>query len=208
MDRSASWRLRTGVSVLATIATVAGIAIAAAVDAQAPTTGPQATTQPTAASMPAANQPGTGFGPISYFQDNCARCHGPYGSFYGGQFGNNLPPGGLRPMVKLMTEGPGGAPLDGRELDLLVAWHQSLINKTPFVILVDTDGGQSEPLVARGEVTPGATVTVRAARGEPISATVTDHLWTAQLPADANPRALKITASLNGKQATAPPSRH
>jgi hypothetical protein len=169
----------------------------------------QSVTSPAPSTAPATTPAGAlmlGFAPIEYFQLHCARCHGPYGSFYGEGFGAHVAPGGLRNVVRDMAEGPAMAPLPDHQLDLLVAWHQSLIDKAPYVVIVESSGGGDEPLVIRGEVTPGASVTVTADGAPPLRATVTGHTWTITLPSATDPAALSVTAAINAKQSTTRPS--
>ena len=49
---------------------------------------------------------------MAYFEKNCARCHGPLGSFYGDDFGRHLAtPTAMRAVVKEMVEGPARSTL-------------------------------------------------------------------------------------------------
>jgi hypothetical protein len=72
---------------------------------------------------------------MSYFESNCARCHGAYGSFYGEGFGKNLTDSKLRQVVHDMAAGPGNAPVTEPQLDALTAYHRSMINGKPFLIV-------------------------------------------------------------------------
>jgi hypothetical protein len=71
-------------------------------------------------------------GPLTYFQANCARCHGAYGQGYGPGFGKTRTPDSMRQIVDDMCRGPGGAPLAGEELSTQVAFHLALAKGLPY----------------------------------------------------------------------------
>lgn len=81
------------------------------------------------------------FAPLSYFAANCARCHGPNGSFYGASFAKTRDEAGLHQIVHDMAFGPAQAPLDDAKLEVLVAYHRSLIDKKPFLSLSSVTSG-------------------------------------------------------------------
>lgn len=118
----------------------------------------------------------TQFAPLDYFEDKCARCHGEYGSFYGDDFGKNLSDPQLHEAVDAMANGPAQAPLETRDLEVLVAYHRALRDKKPFLVLVDvkTENGER---VWRGEVSPDASLT---ANGAPV--TLDKHRFEVKLP--------------------------
>lgn len=137
----------------------------------APATSPS--TRPTVRLVPGH------FGPMGYFETHCARCHGPYGSFYGPDFGK-LPVAELRQTLGRMARGPGNAPLTDDQLDLLLAYQQALSAGQPFVTLVEVRRTKSG-VQLEGEITPGFGVTVDSP-GRRVPAAVTEHNWTASLP--------------------------
>ena len=118
-----------------------------------------------------------GHAPLEYFAAKCARCHGPFGSFYGEDFGRNRSDAALHKVVKEMAEGPAGAPLAGRELDAQVAFHRALLAKEPFVAWTGQSGGE-----IAGEVSPDTTVSARV-KGVEVPAKVDDTRWRLTLPA-------------------------
>lgn len=74
-----------------------------------------------------------------------------------------------------MAEGPAQTPLDPQPLGALVAYHRSLADGTPFILISRRDGDQ-----LAGEVTPGATVVAHSGN-RTITATVDGHTWTLTL---------------------------
>lgn len=80
-------------------------------------------------------------GPVSYFEKNCARCHGPHGYNYDPQALAKLTDAKLRQFVKDMSFGAGAAPLKGPDLDAQVAYHRSLIANKPFVAILGVTNG-------------------------------------------------------------------
>jgi hypothetical protein len=121
------------------------------------------------------------FTPISYFESNCARCHGAYGSFYGEGFGKNLTDSKLRQVVHDMAAGPGNAPVTDPQLDALTAYHRSMINGKPFVIVNAANKGDGSRTL-QGETTPEAQISVQWEGGS-TAATVQGFTWSAKLPA-------------------------
>ena len=99
-----------------------------------------------------------GFAPLSYFAANCARCHGPNGSFYGDSFARTRDDASLRQIVHDMAFGPAQAPIDDPKLEVLTAYHRSLIDKKPFLSLssavVGSTAKGSPKSVARSGIAP------------------------------------------------------
>lgn len=114
-------------------------------------------------------------GPISYFQDRCARCHGPYGSGYLPDSQLRLDDVALRNIIRDMAAGPAMAPIEGPDLDAQVGFHRSLLDARPFLAIVKRDAGSLE-----GEVSPGSRVVLKAG-DQTIEAKVTDHTWSVAL---------------------------
>jgi hypothetical protein len=137
-----------------------------------------------------------GHAPLEYFAAKGARCHGPYGSFYGEEFGRKRSDAGLRQVVREMAEGPAGAPLVGRELDAQVAFHRALLAKEPFLAWT----AQSETGVA-GEVSPDSTVTARLNDRE-TSAQLVDTRWRVALPSGARASDVTVVACSGASSTT------
>lgn len=147
---------------------------------RAPAPGPATPIAPQPPIQPAAGAPtpspptaGALFAPaaITYFQDHCASCHGPYARFAGPQYSRSLSDTALVRKIEEMAAGPGRSPLDAAGLAAQTAYHRSLVQGTPYVSITarENDG-------LRGEVTPGATVVV-VVGGDSHSAIVEAHRW-------------------------------
>ena len=99
------------------------------------------------------------FAPLAYFNQNCARCHGENGSFYGEDFAKNKSDADLHAIVEEMAAGPAQAPLAPAELDAVAAWHRALRDKKPFVVIVKAEKAKADWLLS-GEISPGATLQI------------------------------------------------
>jgi hypothetical protein len=142
-----------------------------------------------AASTAIAEPKGLGFGPISYFEDHCANCHGSMGSNYGDKFGEGLSDARLSQVVKEMCDGPGNAPLDGEELKAEIAFHRALAKKQPFVSLTSVEAGK-----LTGEAPVGSNV-VLASGDKETTAAADQEKWTISLApgTDLTSAALRVT---------------
>jgi hypothetical protein len=133
-------------------------------------------------------------GPLAYFQQACAHCHGPYGDSYTDHFYTITDFDKLKADVKRMADGPGMAPIEGNDLTAQVDYHKALIAKGPFLAWCGHDGD-----AISGEVTKGAKVS--ASDGEkPLTVEVKKTRWTISLPASASLAGVTITATLDAKQ--------
>ncbi len=94
-------------------------------------------------------------GPIDYFEQKCARCHGTMGSFYGPDFAKDLSDQELVQKIRDMAQGPAKAPLPERALAMQTAFHRSMVDGSPFLCVLR--GGRTGYF---GEVTPGSVVTL------------------------------------------------
>lgn len=75
-------------------------------------------------------------GPVSTFEQACARCHGPQGSFYGEAFAN-LSDTQLHEFIKEMMEGPAGLHPTEEDIAAMTAYHQALAAKKPYLVIMD-----------------------------------------------------------------------
>jgi mono/diheme cytochrome c family protein len=75
-------------------------------------------------------------GPVSTFEQACARCHGPQGSFYGEAFAK-LSDSELHDFVKEMMEGPAGLHPTEEDIAAMTAYHQALAAKKPYLVVMD-----------------------------------------------------------------------
>ena len=136
--------------------------------------------------------------PITYFEDNCSRCHGPYGSFYGDTFAQKLSPAQLHKVVHEMAAGPGNAPIEGPELEAQVAYHRSLADKKPFIVLTEMKEEYGQHIL-HGEATPESQLDL-VIDGTSISAKLEGHRWSAALPAPSALSRLRIRATKNNQE--------
>ncbi len=121
----------------------------------------------------------TKFAPMAYFNENCARCHGENGSFYGDDMGKGRDDESLREIVDEMASGPAQAPLAPAELDAVTAWHRAFRDKKPFVALVKAEKVESGWQLS-GEISPSATLQINGEAVEVKGAT-----WTFCVATDA-----------------------
>ncbi len=128
-------------------------------------------------------------GPVTFFEQRCARCHGSYGAAYAPSLSALSDPE-LTRFVDEMVIGPGQTELAARDLAAQVAYHRSLIDQRPFLAVTALDGSS-----IAGEVTPGATVEV-VAGGDRVPAAVTGHTWRAALAGDPSRAPTRVEARL------------
>ena len=141
-----------------------------------------------------ATAPSDRFGPISYFETNCARCHGSYGANYLPELAAKRGPEKMREVIDQMCSGPAQAPLEGVPLQLLIDYHQSMSDGRPYVAVTKVEADRIE-----GEVTPDAKVNVQG-EGGLVEAKVDGDQWSAQVT-----KPTKVTAVRNNKVATTQP---
>ncbi|MBN1361733.1 MAG: cytochrome c [Sedimentisphaerales bacterium] len=111
--------------------------------------------------------------PVSTFEDACARCHGPEGSFYGEGFAE---PAGreLKVVVREMMEGPAFLTPSATDVDAMVAYHRALAAGEPFLcVTAYQPATATAPGRWVGEATPGAWVSLYMASA-PNTGTQTD----------------------------------
>jgi len=111
-------------------------------------------------------------GPITFFQHSCSKCHGPFGAMYADTFATTGE-GKLKADVARMVTGPAQTRLGAAELEALVAFHRSIANDEPFVIVTRMEGSMVE-----GETTVGARVFVDTPT-EHVEAVVDGWKWRA-----------------------------
>jgi hypothetical protein len=137
------------------------------------------------------------FAPLNYFGTSCARCHGPYGSFYGATFGKGLKDdAALKKVVKEMCEGPGGAPLNDADLETLTNFHRSLRDNKPYIVAVELKDG-----VLSGEATPEAEITLESG-AKTLDVALEGHKWSVTVGADFVWKGAKLHATKNDIETT------
>lgn len=96
-----------------------------------------------------------GFGPISYFQDRCANCHGNFGDQLLPTMRSASDEAYLHEQNRAMVIGPAQSSLTDRELTLLSAYVRSIFDQRPFAIVTSAQGS-----ILTGEASPNATITL------------------------------------------------
>jgi hypothetical protein len=116
--------------------------------------------------------------PLAFFEQACASCHGPFGTFYGEAFAATQNDAELTKVVREMVVGPGRSTLDPLSLEALVAFHRSLRDRPnrPFIVVTMAT---KERL--RGEVSPGASVSI-VLGGRTLPSVQDGFEWWAELP--------------------------
>jgi hypothetical protein len=147
-----------------------------------------------------ATQPATAFAAMDYYDQSCARCHGPQGSFYGSSLGRDLDDKGLIKVCFDMAQGPAQAPISESDNLTETAFHRSLIMHSPYLSITRIDGAKWS-----GEVMPDAKIAIAVA-GKAIDAEVTDWNWSVVVPTNTKPEDVVITATLAGKTTTIAPA--
>lgn len=156
-----------------------------------------------------------GVGPITFYLDKCASCHGAYGSYYyendilmeeRGQISRE----GLLSQVRLMAETNAQLLLTDPQIEPLAAYVSTFPDVADTDVAVDGPfvaftGWSADDHVLSGEVTPDASVAIETSAGTPTPtptpATVTGHQWTVTLDPSVDPSQVVIVATLGGKEA-------
>lgn len=172
-----------------------GILAALALSLASSRAGDRPATAPTSAPTTARTST-NGFGPITYYEEHCSRCHGQFGTGYLPDMDKRLTDDALRKVILEMAEGPAAAPLDEAQLDAEMAYHRSFIDGTPFVARTDAKA-------LKGEVTEGARVSV-VVNGKTIPASVEGHTWSVNGAGSGDAR---IIAEHDGKRTTLEPGK-
>jgi hypothetical protein len=167
--------------------------------ADGPTTLPTtiaAATMPTENFLPVAP---AGFGPIDYFENSCARCHGDYGSNYIPASLAKRNAASMTTEVAQMAAGPGRGALTPEQTALESAFHMAMAQQKPFVCVTAQNGD-----TITGEATPGTHFELQSnGVTYPVKPT-SDYQWTATVP-NADLKTLSATVT-PAKQAATKPS--
>ncbi len=115
-------------------------------------------------------------GPVSYFDQQCSRCHGPFGANYALDSLRKRSLSGLKKEIGSMASGAGQMPISGRDLDAQVAMHQAILKDTPFLSFTKSSGG-----VLSGEVV-GAEKVVLKQGSKSVVPEVSEGIWSARVP--------------------------
>ena len=140
----------------------------------------------------------TGFAPLDYFQNQCARCHGDYGAAYGDKFAKNITYEQLQKFVRDMAEGPAQAPLNDPDLALETDFHRALRDKQPFAVAVAWKDG-----VLSGEALPGSKLRLEH-DGKSVEVVLDGPAWQVSLPAATAWETVVLHVENDGKKAAIP----
>jgi len=140
----------------------------------------------------------TGFRPLDYFQNQCARCHGDYGAAYGKEFGKNLDDKQLEGFVRDMAEGPAQAPLGDADLVVETGFQRALRDGQPFGVVVAWKNG-----VLSGEATPGSKVSL-SVEGRSIEIPLEGDSWKVSVPTGTAWKTALVHIRKDGKETAIP----
>lgn len=134
-----------------------------------PTTNPPSTQSPEAADSAhadaPADRPALQYPPVATFDQHCARCHGPEGSFYGQAFAQTVEHD-LTEMVGQMMRGPAFLEPNSTDIAAMAAYQRALAAEEPFVIVTDPQKALATDLSEIPvEASPGAQVTIERTNG-------------------------------------------
>ncbi len=115
----------------------------------------------------AAVDPASVVPPVSYFINNCSRCHGPTDNAYA-EFEKPLRGEEMKKMIVIMADGPALAPLDPANVDLQFELHNAMLDKAPYAWI---DPARAD--VIAGELIEGTDVYLNTG-SERIKAAITD----------------------------------
>ena len=147
---------------------------------------------PPLAEEPKGAAPAPAFATLDYFEQKCARCHGNYGANYTDSI-KTINPKALHDVLHDMAAGPGQAPLEENQLEVLGAFHRSLSDGKPFVSITKIER-EGETTTLSGEATPAAAVSVEQATQSTLAAR-DGHNWTLQFKG-ADLSGLKVQAKI------------
>ena len=134
---------------------------------------------------------------ISYYNERCARCHGPDGVNYDLKHLAQVPDEKLHQVIETMAENQGQAPLDKQQVEIQRAYHRSFLDGKPFVILnsAQTENGK---LLLRGEATPESKVQICVGE-KSYTATVEEPGWKVEIPPAALSEIVIVATKGNAK---------
>jgi hypothetical protein len=122
------------------------------------------------------------YGPLSTFQQSCARCHGPEGAFFGATFADREDDKVLQ-MVTVMMRGPGGLKPTEADTMAMAAYLHAIRAKEPFVVITNAAAhAAGRDAVLRGEASEEAAIEVRKdGRAVPVTR-IPGAVWSLDAP--------------------------
>ncbi|CAN5183906.1 hypothetical protein BH09SUM1_BH09SUM1_13730 [soil metagenome] len=125
--------------------------------------------------------------PMKYFEQKCARCHGPQGAFMADGFGKKYDAAGLRKIVKEMAEGPGDSPLTSpQDLDAQTAYNRAIGSKKLFIAWTKIEGA-----ALSGEFFGGKAI-IAASGKTSLPVTTEEGVWSLELPAGIDTNSVEL----------------
>ena len=131
--------------------------------------------------------------PLTYFQDNCARCHGDEGAFYDKAALAKRADAQLRQSIRDMADGPGDAPLSGEGVAVQMALHRAIAKGAPFLAVT-----KWQAPVLQGEATAGSRVWLELGSAK-MNAEISGSQWKIALPSKVDWAKSSLHAALGGQ---------
>jgi len=119
------------------------------------------------------------YAPVSTFEQSCARCHGPQGSFFGKGFAQE-DDADLKQTVQDMMEGPSFLTPSPADVQAMTAYLQAMANQQPFLCVTTWDPNSDR---LQGEATPGTVVIPVGAEDQHVTANAQGQWTLSGLPA-------------------------
>jgi mono/diheme cytochrome c family protein len=137
------------------------------------------------------------FAAIEYYQNHCSRCHGYYGMNYDLNSLQKRDDASLKTVLHDMAAGPGGQPLDDAQLEVVTAYHRSMIKLQPFMSVTKIET-VADGVMLSGEATPEAKIEIKNGDGSTLATrdAANEYQWQAKLPIGAEAGKLQVTATL------------
>ncbi len=138
----------------------------------------------------------TAFEALDYYGAHCGRCHGLEGANYSPESLQKRDDDSLQQVIKEMAQGPGQAPLEGAQLEVVTAWHRAFIAGQPFVSVTKI-ARENDKIQLRGEATSDARIALiclTAPDAPQVLATREGTNWSAELPANVDLATVQVLA--------------
>lgn len=142
-------------------------------------------------------------GPITFFADHCARCHGQYGADYNDNLYQDPSPDRLAAVVRAMIEGQTELAPTYEMLRGQTALAVAMGRREPFIAWT---GRSADGRTLLGEATPGATLSA-VADGRRVDVAVADGSWSVTMPDGCEETQITLSAEWNGKHTRFTPGK-
>ena len=125
--------------------------------------------------------------PVSFFQNHCMTCHGPYGSWYESE--SAYGPQEHRELIRQMITGQANTTLDDEHQEIQYHLYRAMAAKSPFLAV-----SSRQETITTGEFLPGSEVTA-SVNGKAVPVTISGHTFI--IPANA--RGMTIVGTTGGQ---------